>query len=285
VKARLELGDVFVIPLDADRAGIGQVVATYGQGAFYYAIFDLLVHPDAAEASIDQAVASDVLFLAPSLDSRLPVPYLTVIGTRPVRPGLPLPAHREVDAENMVQVVDYSGRRRRRATDAEARRLQTRRFVAPLRLARALRATAGMEPWKDSYAELVPDPDLTSDKMFGAEPGPATWPAMTPPRTGSVPTTRHAGLGQRFPVAPTTGALRVVGPPARSARHKVASPPGTPVPGTAPRHRAPTSVAPDAPCEPTPATGVLAAQASTVQVDVTTPVTGVVTVVRSALDT
>ncbi|MCL2422853.1 MAG: hypothetical protein FWD11_03000, partial [Micrococcales bacterium] len=222
MKSRLELGDVFSMPLDRSRAGIGQVVATYGQGAFYFAIFDLLVHPDAVEASIDTALAAAVLFLAPSLDSRLPVPYLTVVGSRPVRPGLPLPAHREIDADNLVQVVDYSGRRRRPATDEEARRLQNRRFIAPLRLARALRATAGMEPWQDSYASLVPDDELTAERLFGPEgvpdnPQGSPWSPRDPqPRTGAIPqiltsralTPRNPRLSP--PVAPTTGAQPVV---------------------------------------------------------------------------
>lgn len=171
MKARLELGDVFAVPLDDTRAGIGQVVATYGQGAFYFAIFDLMVHPDDAINRVDEALAAPLLFLAPSLDARLPVPYLTVIGERPVREGLPLPAHREVDAENLVHVVDFSGRRRRPATDDEARRLQNRRFIAPLRLARAMRATAGLEPWTDSYAALIPDEELSSARLFGTEVG------------------------------------------------------------------------------------------------------------------
>ena len=189
MKARLELGDVFALPLDDSRAGIGQVVATYGQGAFYFAIFDLLVPPGQAEANIDRALACDLLFLAPSLDTRLPVPYLTVVGSRPVREGLPLPAHREVDGENLVHVVDYSGRRRRRATDEEARRLQNRRFIAPLRLARALRASAGLEPWTDAYAALVPDDELSTARLFGAEP---IRPAGRPPVGGALPTASRA---------------------------------------------------------------------------------------------
>lgn len=216
MKARLELGDVFAVPLDATRAGIGQVVATYGQGAFYFAIFDLLVHPHEAEDAVDQALAADLLFLAPSLDARLPVPYLTVIGSRPVREGLPLPAHREVDAENMVHVVDFSGRRRRPATDAEARRLQNRRFVAPLRLARALRATAGMEPWNDTYTALIPDEELSSDRLFGPGTGSAAIPRVA---AGSLSQAPLSGPVTRVPLSQTvqrlaTGAVPQVPAPA-----------------------------------------------------------------------
>lgn len=283
MKARLELGDVFAIPLDGSRAGIGQVVATYGQGAFYFAIFDLLVHPDAAEASIDEALTADLLFLAPSLDSRLPVPYLTVIGTRPVRPGLPLPAHREVDADNLVQVVDFSGRRRRPATDDEARRLQNRRFVAPLRLARALRATAGMEPWQDSYADLVPDDELSSDRLFGPAPGIDASPSASPwsprspvPRSGPAPQvlvsralpprgSRPAGpTTGPFPVAPTTGTLRTVPDAASDAPDAglmVVEPetrPTTPTAGSAP-----VAVVTQAPEPPAVPVGAVSAAAST----------------------
>lgn len=275
MKARLELGDVFAVPLDSSRAGIGQVVATYGQGAFYFAIFDLLVHPDAAEASIDEALTADVLFLAPSLDSRLPVPYLTVIGSRPVRPGLPLPAHRETDADNLVQVVDFSGRRRRPATDEEARRLQNRRFIAPLRLARALRATAGMEPWQDSYAELVPDEELSSDRLFGPDPGlaPAAspWSPRSPvPRSGAVPQilVSHAipPRGSRpaaaphpttgpFPVVPTTGTLRAVPASTDPTAPTTGAVPVTPTTGAVPVAVPTTGAFPalPAPMSPAPA--------------------------------
>ncbi|MCL2455475.1 MAG: hypothetical protein FWD18_09310 [Micrococcales bacterium] len=229
MKARLELGDVFAVPLDADRAGVGQVVATYGQGAFYFAIFDLMVHPDEAHACVDEALAADLLFLAPSLDSRLPVPYLTVIGSRPVRPGLPLPAHREVDADNLVQVVDYSGRRRRPATDDEARRLQNRRFVAPLRLARALRATAGMEPWNDTYAALIPDEELSSDRLFG--PQPASWSRVTP--TGALPLVEQ----------PPAGATQTVEQPPPAARRTAEPHPSAPLPKVAPHRPARSPVA------------------------------------------
>jgi hypothetical protein len=222
MKARLEYGDVFVVPLDKTRAGIGQVVATYGQGAFYFAIYDLLVNPAEAEAQVDKALAADLLFLAPSLDSRLPVPYLTVIASRPVRPGLPLPAHREVDAENLVQVVDFSGRRRRRATDEEARRLQNRRFVAPLRLARALRATAGMEPWNDTYSALIPDEEMSTERLFGPEQGTVSQPVRmisTPSGpvpvmpSGAIPTSPYAGQAR-----PATGPVPMMSGGSQAAR-------------------------------------------------------------------
>ena len=66
-RARLHLGDVFTVPIDADRVGFGQVVGTYGKDAYYFAIYDAVVS-DADDSDPTVTRSSEVV----GLRSRLP---------------------------------------------------------------------------------------------------------------------------------------------------------------------------------------------------------------------
>lgn len=171
---KLNVGDVFSVPIDDSRVGVGQVVATFGKSAEYLAIFDT-VASDPGSIDIDRALQSRVMFLALSNDAKLYAGHWTLVGTRPVAEDMPLPAWREVfTVERRVDVVDYSGQRRRPAQESEADLLPDRTFVAPARLEKALRAKHGLEPWQEHYTELAPDDTRTTARLFGAmatEPG------------------------------------------------------------------------------------------------------------------
>lgn len=65
---------------------------------------------------------------------------------------VPWPAYKEgVSPPGTYDVVDHTGRRRRRATLQEAERLPFRTVVAPILLEKALRALHGAEPWDEIY--------------------------------------------------------------------------------------------------------------------------------------
>jgi hypothetical protein len=66
-----------------------------------------------------------------------------------------------------VDVVDFSGTRRRPATPAEEMALPNRKLVAPVRLERALRAKLGLEPWLDVFDEFGVESLTTTAEMFG----------------------------------------------------------------------------------------------------------------------
>jgi hypothetical protein len=66
-----------------------------------------------------------------------------------------------------IEVVDFSGERRRAATAAEAASLPIRKIVAPVRLERALRAALGMEPWLEPFDELRVENVVPSASVFG----------------------------------------------------------------------------------------------------------------------
>ena len=135
----LAVGDVFTIPINSSRVGLGQVAATYLKDAYYFAVFDVEASPD--EIDIDDAIARPVILLALSFDAKVAAGDWTVVGRRPVRDDIPLPAVKEmVGGPKRVDVVDFSGTRRRAASDAEQEFLSYRNIVAPVRLEKALRA-------------------------------------------------------------------------------------------------------------------------------------------------
>lgn len=165
-RLRLKVGDVFTVPIDDVRTGIGQIVATYGKDAYYFAIFDV-VATDSASIDLEQALNARVVFLALSLDAKLAAGHWTLVGHQPVRQNMPLPAFKEaVGSPARVDVVDYSGEQRRPAEGAEAELLPNRKVVAPVRLEKALRAKHGLEPWTEAYSDLAPSDTMTTERLF-----------------------------------------------------------------------------------------------------------------------
>jgi hypothetical protein len=162
----LKTGDVFSVPIDGDRVGVGQIVGTYGEHAYYFAIFDA-VSAVGVPVDLDRAVRERVVFLALSLDAKFAVGDWAVIGSRAVRDDMPLPAFKEmVGGPERIDVVDYSGRRRRPAAAAESELLPNRKVVAPVRLEKALRAKHGLQPWTEAYSDLAPNENTTTARLF-----------------------------------------------------------------------------------------------------------------------
>lgn len=162
----LKVGDVFSVPIDDSRVGVGQVVAACGEGVHYLAIFDVVaVCP--SEIDIELAVRARVIFLALSNDAKLYAGHWAVVGNAPVADGMPFPAWRMVySMPDRVDVVDYTGTRRRPASEAEAELLPDETLVAPVRLEKALRAKHGIGLWKEAYSELAPDETMTTERLF-----------------------------------------------------------------------------------------------------------------------
>jgi hypothetical protein len=168
-RQRLQIGDVFTLPVDDERVGFGQIVARWEEadGYYYFAIFERL-YRRSEQPPLDVILKDRIAFLALSLDALLFVGDWTVVGRVPVATDIPLPAYKEaVGTPDRVCVVDYSGRRCRRSTAEEAERLSYRTVVAPVRLEKALQAKHGLQPWQAAYSELEPQEEMTTAKLFG----------------------------------------------------------------------------------------------------------------------
>ena len=165
-RVRLHVGDVFSVPLDGWRLGVGQVVATYGRDAYFFALLEPAFARD-ERLDLEQALRAPVALLALSLDAKIAAGDWVVLGNQPIPEGMPLPAFKEmVGGPDRVDVVDFSGKRRRRAEGEEAEWLPNRKIVAPVRLEKALKAKHGLEPWNEAYAALEPSQVATTARLF-----------------------------------------------------------------------------------------------------------------------
>lgn len=164
-RASPRVGDVLTIPVGSDRLGVAQVVAKYGKSQLYFAIFEKLIDPTLRD--LDSALSSPIVLLGLSLDAKIWAGHWRIVGSRAVAPDVPLPAYREaIGTPENIEIVDYSGKRRRRARGVEAVAVPRRVTVAPVRLEKALRARHGLEAWLPDYDELVPSAYTTS-ALFG----------------------------------------------------------------------------------------------------------------------
>ena len=169
-RSRFQVGDIFTIPIDEDRVGYGQIVAPFREsgGHFYLAVFDGAYRRD-ADPDLEAVVGEPLVLLALSMDALLVHGHWQVVGRREVDPNeIPFPAYKEgVSPPGTFNVVDYTGERRRRASDEETESLPFRSVVAPIRLEKALRALHGIEPWDDVYDALRPvNDDQTSAALL-----------------------------------------------------------------------------------------------------------------------
>lgn len=167
---RPKVGDVFTVPVDEERVGIGQVVAKYQSGE-YFAIHGPAVSRQ--DLDIDRALASPIVLLALSFDAKIHAGDWQILGNRPVDPAVPLPAYQVmIGSPDAVFVEDYSGQRRRPIEGDEANVLPHREFVAPALLELAFQAIHGARPWEEMYEGLAPRPDATTAGLFGDVPAP-----------------------------------------------------------------------------------------------------------------
>jgi len=85
----VRVGDVFKVPLDDQRVGLGQIVATYGKDAYFFALFEPAFARD-EELDLEKAVREPVAFLALSFDAKVAGGDWVVVGNQSVAPGMPL---------------------------------------------------------------------------------------------------------------------------------------------------------------------------------------------------
>jgi hypothetical protein len=81
-RARVRVGDVFSVPLDDERVGLGQVVATYGKDGYFFALFEpaskawrrssVGLRSSAPEARLSMLTESPILLRSSSQEAPAP---------------------------------------------------------------------------------------------------------------------------------------------------------------------------------------------------------------------
>lgn len=168
-RSELKLGDVFVLPARDGRMAVGQVVALGEQPKLYYlAVFEDVLQEGAPLEQVLAATRSPVLLLGLTMAAKFTAGHWTVVTNAPVVEHVGLPAYKEsVGFPPTWEVVDYSGSRRRLATDLEAELLPYRKVVSPMYFEVALRAHLGLESWNEAFDALRPSGRISSSDLFG----------------------------------------------------------------------------------------------------------------------
>jgi hypothetical protein len=168
MKRSPRVGDVFSIPVDDRVLAIGQVVGKYSDYAYYFAVFPgAFLRDDSLE--ISSVVRERPALLGLSFDARIADGTWSILGSAPVMCADLLPAFKEeVGHPEKIDVVDYSGTKRRRADSYdEAYSLPNRKFLAAIRIENAARALHGFAPWRNDYETLKPRDAATTLRLFG----------------------------------------------------------------------------------------------------------------------
>ena len=159
--ARPTIGDVFLVPLDGERYGIGQLAGDW-KGELYVVIYDRVVSRNASPSDVDGA---SLQFAALTLDAKFHHGDWPIVGTRRDNlPDLPQPWFKVgVAGETHLEARDRSVTRR--ATATEEAGLRHRTVVAPIHIENALKALHGLAEWNSRFDELRADYAFQSAKL------------------------------------------------------------------------------------------------------------------------
>jgi len=165
VAKKVKVGDVFLIPIEGDRYGIGQIAGNW-KGELYIVIYDRVVSADASLKLIDGA---SLQFAALSLDAKIHHGDWPIIGNRQDNiETIPQPWFKVgYNGQTYVEARDRSVLRV--ATAKEEAQLRLRTVVAPVRLEKALKARNGIGVWHPTYNDLTAEYASESAALVGHE--------------------------------------------------------------------------------------------------------------------
>jgi hypothetical protein len=153
------VGDVFFLPIAADRVSVGQVAWRRQPGVsdFLMVIYEG-VYPSKPPPDIDAALAKPICLQAITLPTSLKTGRWSVVGTRSVPADRVLMPSFKVMTRppDQYDVVDFTGRTLHRASPREAQDLDFATSIGPNLLEHAAQAFAGLTPFGDDLAFLLP---------------------------------------------------------------------------------------------------------------------------------
>ncbi len=158
---KAKLGDVFLVPIEGSRTGIGQIAGDW-KGELYVIIYDAVYGDENVDPK--SVIGANPLFAALSLDAKIHNGDWRIIGNVIENlDSIPQPVFKvNQDGEVFLESRDRSMTRPASGAEAEALRLRT--VVAPVRLEKALKAHNGVGDWNPRYDELRYDYALESSQ-------------------------------------------------------------------------------------------------------------------------
>ena len=149
----VKLGDVFLIPIDQECSGLGQIAGDW-KGELYAVVFDKVVTDNVAASAVNGAALQ---FAVLTLDAKLYHGDWRIIGNyQDNLSSLPQPWFK-VNQGSDVYIEARDRSYTRKATSSEDATLRLRTVVAPVRLEMALKALHGIGDWHSRFDDLKAD--------------------------------------------------------------------------------------------------------------------------------
>jgi hypothetical protein len=158
---KAHVGDVFLVPIEGFRSGIGQIAGNW-KGELYIVIYDAVFEDENVDPK--QVVSANPLFAALSFDAKIHQGNWRIIGNVTENlDGIPQPVFK-INQDGTVFLESRDRSMTRPASDDEAQALRLRTVVAPVRLEKALQAYNGVGNWSPRYDDLRYDYALESSR-------------------------------------------------------------------------------------------------------------------------
>ncbi|MCQ1957543.1 immunity 26/phosphotriesterase HocA family protein [Arthrobacter sp. zg-Y826] len=160
-------GDIFTIPLDADRVAVGQVVSSL-HSAYYIVVFDFVVPASEIPLRTPEALRAKPFLAGLTFAALIRHGHWHVVDRRPVDSKKFLPAYKTGAGHlGNCMIEDFKGKVWRPATPLEEEIIPFRELTSPIRFEKAMKAHIGLDPWDESYERIRVGEVFTSADLFG----------------------------------------------------------------------------------------------------------------------
>ena len=160
-------GDVFLVPIDITRVGLGQIVDVL-PSELYVVIYENAWNANSPPCPRD-VIGQEVLFASLTLDVKLHHGDWTVTGNVTDNlANIKLPLSK-VKISGEMHIESHDGNWSRCATPEEAEQLRFRKTVAPVRLEKALKAHYGILEPHPAYDDLRYDLVVDLARLGGGD--------------------------------------------------------------------------------------------------------------------
>ena len=166
-KIKLSVGDLFKIPLDENRYGIG-VILHVAKHNFIIAIYDAIFY-NSGDLNFDDLKSKTIVFLGYTLDAKIYHEDWTIVSKISPREvsEIYFPYYKLGTPPKDIFVVNYKGEKLRQATLEEFEQLDYETTIAPIRYENALKAHFNLIEWKDDFNSILYSNVLDSVKLVG----------------------------------------------------------------------------------------------------------------------
>jgi len=163
---RLKVGDVFTIPIDENRLGLGQIINKPNKDSLIIVVYDFSFDKEIIP-SLNGLEEYKILLLGQTLDAKLYHKHWIVIGNNDKNiTSIYLPYYKLGTPPKDIYIVNFKGETLRRATIHEFNTLNYQSIVAPVRYENALKAHFNLLNWDDIYDDLLYSYTLNSIKIL-----------------------------------------------------------------------------------------------------------------------